>query len=88
MSDQSATISTSFPATPRPAHKPVQPAAPTAAACTKLLLQGSILPTLLRLAAPNVVVNVVLIAVTATVDAHFVVRWGRAPSLASRSFSR
>src|SRR5262249_37183764 len=32
--------------------------------------------TLLRLAAPNVVVNVVLIAVTATVDAHFVGRMG------------
>ena len=32
--------------------------------------------TLLRLAAPNVVVNVVLIAVSATVDAHFVGRMG------------
>jgi len=39
---------------------------------TRLLLEGPIVPTLLRLAAPNVVVNVVLIAVTATVDAHFV----------------
>ena len=42
------------------------------AARTRLLLEGPILSTLLRLAAPNVVVNVVLIAVTATVDAHFV----------------
>src|SRR5215471_16543753 len=39
---------------------------------TRLLLEGPIVSTLLRLAAPNVVVNVVLIAVTATVDAHFV----------------
>jgi len=44
------------------------------AARTRLLLEGPIVSTLLRLAAPNVVVNVVLIAVTATVDAHFVGR--------------
>src|SRR6516164_6379279 len=44
------------------------------AARTRLLLDGPIVSTLLRLAAPNVVVNVVLIAVTATVDAHFVGR--------------
>ena len=43
---------------------------------TRLLLEGPIVSTLLRLAAPNVVVNVVLIAVTATVDAHFVGRLG------------
>jgi putative MATE family efflux protein len=43
---------------------------------THLLLEGPIVPTLLRLAAPNVVVNIVLIAVTATVDAHFVGRIG------------
>src|SRR5262249_32152590 len=43
---------------------------------TRLLLEGPIVSTLLRLAAPNVVVNVVLIAVTATVDAHFVGREG------------
>ena len=43
---------------------------------TRLLLEGPILSTLLRLAAPNVVVNVVLIAVTATVDAHFVGQMG------------
>src|SRR5499427_10178608 len=51
-------------------------AAKPAAARTRLLLEGSIVATLLRLAAPNVVVNVVLIAVTATVDAHFVGRMG------------
>src|SRR5213075_248234 len=43
---------------------------------TRALLEGPITSTLLRLAAPNVVVNVVLIAVTATVDAHFVGRLG------------
>jgi MATE family, multidrug efflux pump len=52
--------------------------APPAAARTRLLLEGPIVSTLLRLAAPNVVVNVVLIAVTATVDAHFVGRLGPA----------
>src|SRR5499427_91377 len=46
------------------------------AARTRLLLEGPIVSTLLRLAAPNVVVNVVLIAVTVTVDAHFVGRMG------------
>src|ERR1700740_3145860 len=60
----------------------VQPAStstitkPAAAARTRLLLEGPVVATLLRLAAPNVVVNVVLIAVTATVDAHFVGRLG------------
>ncbi|MEI8277505.1 MAG: MATE family efflux transporter [Hyphomicrobiales bacterium] len=43
---------------------------------TRFLLEGPIASTLLRLAAPNVIVNVVLIAVTATVDAHFVGRMG------------
>jgi putative MATE family efflux protein len=46
------------------------------AARTRILLEGPIVSTLLRLAAPNVVVNVVLIAVTATVDAHFVGQMG------------
>src|SRR4029077_1083996 len=60
----------------------VQPAStftvtkPAAAARARLLLEGPIVATLLRLAAPNVVVNVILIAVTATVDAHFVGRMG------------
>src|SRR5262245_66623072 len=47
-----------------------------AGARTRLLLEGPIVKTLLRLAAPNVIVNVVLIAVTATVDAHFIGRLG------------
>src|SRR5258708_26776072 len=42
------------------------------AARRRLLLEGPIVSTLLRLAVPNVVVNVVLIAVTVSVDAHFV----------------
>ena len=40
------------------------------------MLEGPIVPTLLRLAVPNLVVNVVLIAVTTSVDAHFVGRLG------------
>jgi putative MATE family efflux protein len=56
-------------ATPEPTQK-------AGAARTRLLLAGPIVSTLLRLAAPNVVVNVVLIAVTASVDAHFVGRLG------------
>ena len=47
-----------------------------AAARTRLLLEGPIVATLLRLAAPNVVVNVVLIAVTATGDIDDDVRRG------------
>ncbi len=54
----------------------IAPAAKPTATRTQLLLEGQIVKTLLRLAAPNVIVNVVLIAVTATVDAHFVGRFG------------
>jgi putative MATE family efflux protein len=54
------------------AAKPVSPAA----ARTRLMLEGPIVSTLLRLAVPNLVVNVVLIAVTPSVDAHFVGRLG------------
>jgi putative MATE family efflux protein len=49
-------------------------AAPSAR--TRLLLEGPIVATLLRLAPANLVVNVVLIAVTASVDAHFVGQLG------------
>lgn len=52
----------------------VKLAAPTATARTRLLLEGPIVPTMLRIATPNLAVNVVLIAVTASVDAHFVGR--------------
>jgi len=41
-------------------------------ACRRQLLEGPIVSTLLRLAVPNVLVNVILIAVTASIDAHFV----------------
>jgi len=41
-------------------------------ACRRQLLEGPIVSTLLRLAVPNVQVNVILIAVTASIDAHFV----------------
>lgn len=54
------------------AAKPVS----SAAARTRLMLEGPIVSTLLRLAVPNLVVNVVLIAVTPSVDAHFVGRLG------------
>jgi putative MATE family efflux protein len=50
----------------------VTPAQPAIAPRTRMLLEGPIVSTLLRLAAPNVVVNVILIAVTATVDAYFI----------------
>jgi putative MATE family efflux protein len=53
----------------------VKPASP-AAARTRLMLEGPIVPTLLRLGVPNLVVNVVLIAVTTNVDAHFVGGFG------------
>jgi putative MATE family efflux protein len=52
------------------------PARPAIAPRTRALLEGPIVSTLLRLAAPNVVVNVVLIAVTASVDAYFIGRLG------------
>jgi len=48
------------------------------AARTRLLLEGPIVATLLRLSAPNLVVNVVLITVTTSVDAHFIGRLGPA----------
>ena len=63
MNNGSGSIVQAIAATPSP--KP-------GASRTRLLLEGPIVRTLLQLAAPNVVVNVVLIAVTATVDAHFI----------------
>ena len=50
----------------------VKQPAPAVAARTRLLLEGPIVPTMLRIATPNLAVNVILIAVTASVDAHFV----------------
>jgi putative MATE family efflux protein len=60
---------------PSVAVPPVQIVTP-AAARTRMLLEAPIVSTLLRLAAPNLVVNVVLIAVTASVDAYFVGQLG------------
>ena len=50
----------------------VKQAAPAITARTRLLLEAPIVPTMLRIATPNLAVNVILIAVTASVDAHFV----------------
>lgn len=50
----------------------VRQAVPAVTARTRLLLEGPIVPTMLRIATPNLAVNVILIAVTASVDAHFV----------------
>ena len=51
---------------------------PPPVARTRLLLEGPIVSTLLRLSAPNLIVNVVLITVTTSVDAHFIGRLGPA----------
>jgi Na+-driven multidrug efflux pump len=61
---------------PIASNKPRLSAAQRTASRTHILLHGPIVLTLLRLAPPNVVVNVVLIAVTASVDAHFIGRFG------------
>jgi len=53
-------------------HRTVESRPESGAARRRLLLEGPIVSTILGLAVPNVVVNVVLIAVTASVDAHFV----------------
>lgn len=52
----------------------LKPVAPAVTARTRLMLEGPIVPTMLRIATPNLAVNVILIAVTASVDAHFVSR--------------
>ena len=67
MNNASGSIAPAITATPSPK---------AGASRTRLLLEGPIVRTLLQLAAPNVVVNVVLIAVTATVDAHFIGQMG------------
>jgi MATE family, multidrug efflux pump len=75
--DQPATTTTA--PLPRAPVTTTAPIVKPAAARTRLLVEGPIVSTLLRLAAPNVVVNVVLIAVTASVDAHFVGQLGPGP---------
>jgi len=63
VSDQTATISTPFPAPAKPAPAP-------AAARTKLMLEGPIFSTLLRLSAPNVL-NLLAFAGMVTFDGFF-----------------
>ena len=67
---------TETPVLPRIEPTPPPPLPSPAAARTRLLLEGPIVSTLLRLGAPNAIVNIVLIAVTATVDAYFVGQLG------------
>ncbi len=62
-------------AVPASSAAPPAPQSP-AAARRRLLLEGPIGTTLLRLSAPNLVVNVVLITVSTSIDAHFVGRLG------------
>ena len=69
MSDQSASI---FPPSRTPQKAALSPAA---AARTKMLLEGPILPTLLRLAAPNVL-NLLAFAGVVTFDGFFLGRIG------------
>ncbi|MGH6644630.1 MAG: MATE family efflux transporter, partial [Bradyrhizobium sp.] len=64
------------PAASPPVSPGASPPASSGAARTRLMLEGPIVATLLRLAVPNLVVNVALIAVTPSVDAHFVGRLG------------
>jgi len=69
MSDRSAAM-------PQPSPAPAKPApAPAAAARTKMLLEAPILPTLLRLAAPNVL-NLLAFAGVITFDGFFLGRIG------------
>src|SRR5215510_832131 len=67
MSDWKATIS--------PPSAPTKSVTPCTAARTKLLLEGPILPTLLRLAAPNVL-NLLAFAGVITFDGFFLGRIG------------
>src|SRR5262247_2971515 len=71
MSEQSITISPSTSAPSAPATPPARPVA----ARTKLLLEGPILTTLLRLAAPNIL-NLLAFAGVITFDGFFLGRIG------------
>src|SRR5260370_23057115 len=68
VSDQTGTISTPFPAPAKPAP---------AAARTKLILEGPIFSTLLRMSAPNVL-NLLAFAGMVTFDGFFLGRLGSA----------
>jgi putative MATE family efflux protein len=73
---EDATMSSISTISSEPLAQPVKASPQAAATRTARLLHGPILRTLLGLAGPNVVVNLILIAVTASVDAHFVGRLG------------
>ena len=64
-----------LPATPGPAASPEPARPPSVAPRTRRLLEAPILPTLLKLALPNIVV-VMLMAFSSTADALFVSRLG------------
>ena len=68
MSDRSVPISS-------PSLAPATRVAPSAAARTKLLLEGPIVPTLLRLAAPNIL-TLLAFAGVVTFDGFFLGRIG------------
>ena len=76
MSNPSISIASTVSTTSSAQSGPAISAPQAARSRTRVLLEGPIVATLLRLAVPNVVVNVVLIAVTASVDAYFVGRLG------------
>ena len=77
MDDRSATISSPLPSsTIAPAAPaPTRPGQLAGAARTKLLLEGPILPTLLRLSAPNIL-NLLAFAGMITFDGFFLGRLG------------
>src|SRR3954464_14359621 len=71
MNDRSITIPSTSPATSAPATSPARPAA----ARTKLLLEGPIFATLLRLAAPNILNFIAFVGVI-TFDGFFLGKIG------------
>jgi len=77
VNDRSAAISPSLPASALPSASPapLKPARQPGAARTKLLLEGPILPTLLRLSAPNIL-NLLAFAGMITFDGFFLGRLG------------
>src|SRR5262245_52341590 len=74
LSDRSATISSPIPPTAGPAPTAAKPPA-AAAARTKLLLEGPVFSTLLRLSAPNVF-NLLAFAGMVTFDGFFLGQLG------------
>ena len=67
----------------------ITPAAPAVTARTRLMLEGPIVPTMLGIAAPNLAVNVILIAVgIAVVTALGLVTMGGVLTGAFRLFAK